>query len=130
MIEYRTFFGDGEKTFAFPTRELINELEHKTGYSIGAIFWRLRNEQFSFNEVWEVIRLGLIGGGTSPVEADRLVSVYCLERHWAESFAVALNVMIAMCLGHEADDDFGFPQDEPTADLASDMAAAYQDVAA
>lgn len=42
MIEHRAFFGDGEKTFAFPTRDLIEELQRKTGQPIGAIFRRFR----------------------------------------------------------------------------------------
>nr|WP_064251104.1 gene transfer agent family protein [Rhizobium leguminosarum]OAP88171.1 hypothetical protein A4U53_08670 [Rhizobium leguminosarum] len=146
MIEHRAFFGDGEKTFAFPNRELIAELEHKTGQPIGALFRRFQSHDFSFSDLTEVIRLGLIGGGASPADADRLVSVYSIGRPLTESFLVALGIITALFLGTEedndekrsifdldpADDDFGFPQDEKreaaaTGDLAAAIRAAYED---
>ncbi|QND20388.1 gene transfer agent family protein [Rhizobium leguminosarum bv. viciae] len=105
MTEHRAFFGDGEKTFAFPTRELIEELEHKTGQPIGALFRRFQNHDFSFSDLTEVIRLGLIGGGASPADADRLVSVYSINRPLTESFLVALGIITALFLGTEEDTD-------------------------
>lgn len=139
MIEYRTFFGDGEKTFAFPTCELIEELERITGHGIGALHWRLANEQFSFKDALQVIRLGLIGGGLAPREAERLVTLYCVGRPWRESHFVALGILNTVFYGapetEETDDDFGFPQDDirhaaATGDLSAAINAAYSDVAA
>ncbi|WP_105385155.1 gene transfer agent family protein [Neorhizobium alkalisoli] len=88
MSDHRAFFGDGEKVFAFPSRELIEELERKTGQGVGALFRRFRQSDYSFSDVTEIIRLGLIGGGTAPAEADRLVSVYAIGRPLAEVFEV------------------------------------------
>ncbi|TAU48184.1 gene transfer agent family protein [Rhizobium ruizarguesonis] len=105
MTEHRAFFGDGEKTFAFPTRELIEELEHKTGQPIGALFRRFQSHDFSFSDLTEVIRLGLIGGGASPADADRLVSVYSINRPLTESFLVALGIITTLFLGTEEDTD-------------------------
>ncbi|MBX5023058.1 gene transfer agent family protein [Rhizobium lentis] len=137
MTEHRAFFGDSEKIFAFPTRELIEELEQKTGQPIGGLFRRFQNHDFSFSDLTEIIRLGLIGGGTSPADADRLVKVYSIGRPLTESFLVALGIITALFLGVEDDpddDDFGFPQDEKhqaaaTGDLAAAITAAYRDVA-
>ncbi|PLU53429.1 gene transfer agent family protein [Sinorhizobium medicae] len=134
MIQHKAFFGDGEKTFAFPTRELVEELEAKTGHGIGALFRRFRTQDFSLSDVFEVIRLGLIGGGTTPAEAARLVSVYGVGRPMAESFAVADSTITALFFGADEDDTASIPQDElrqaaATGDLAAAISAAYEDVA-
>lgn len=115
MIQHTTFFGDGEKTFAFPTRDLIEELERKTGHGIGGLFRRFRASEYSFSDVVHVLRLGLIGGGTVPAEADQLVAIYGIGRPMAETFAVADGVITALFFGNVQDspaDDFDFPQDE------------------
>lgn len=107
MIEHRAFFGDGEKAFAFPTRELIEELERKTGHGIGALYRRFRTQDFAFRDILQVIRLGLIGGGTTPAEADQLVAVYGIGRPLAESFTVADGIIAALFFGNadEAQDE-------------------------
>ena len=123
MISHTAFFGDGEYTFAFPSRDLIEELERQTGKPVGALFWRLRNHDFAFADILQVIRLGLIGGGSTPANADQLVSVYVIGRPLAESFAVALGTMSALFFGAE---DKG--QDEPQAAATSgDLAAAINE---
>lgn len=136
MIEHRAFFGDGDKLFAFPTRELIEELERKTGHGIGALFRRFQNHEFSFSDVLHVIRLGLIGGGTPPVRADQLIAIYAIGRPLTEGFLVALGIITALFFGtpEEADDDFGFPQDETgqaaaSGDMSAAINAALQQVA-
>ncbi|RVG96010.1 gene transfer agent family protein [Sinorhizobium meliloti] len=134
MIEHRAFFGDSEKTFAFPTRELIEELERKTGYGVGALFRRFRTSDYSLSDVLQVIRIGLVGGGTTPAEADQLVSVYGVGRPLGEVFAVADGVITALFFGtaeDEPEDDFDLPQDEKrqaaaSGDLAAAISAAYE----
>lgn len=145
MIEHRAFFGDGEKLFAFPTRELIEELERKTGHGVGALFRRFKSQDFAFLDVLQVLRLGLIGGGTTPREADMLVALYGIGRPLAESFAVADGVITALFFGveepeavkpavwtnEEPDDDFPAPvevQAATSGNLAAAINAAYQDV--
>jgi hypothetical protein len=137
MIKHKAFFGDGEKTFAFPNRELIEELEAKTGHGIGALFRRFSTRTYSLSDVLEVIRLGLIGGGTTPAEAARLVNVYCIARPQAEVFAVADGVISALFFGAAEDsaDAAEIPQDDlrqaaATGDLSAAIAAAYEDVPA
>ncbi len=107
MIEYRAFFGDGEKLFAFPTRDLIEELERKTGNGVGALLWRLRNNEFTFMEMVEVIRLGLIGGGTTPADASRLVTVYAVGRPWTETHLIAVGIINAVFFGSEEGEAHG-----------------------
>jgi hypothetical protein len=129
MSEYRTFFGDGEKVFAFPSRELIEELEHKTGQGIGALFRRFRQSDYSFSDVTEIIRLGLVGGGTDPKEADRLVSVYAIGRPLAEVFAVADGVITTLFFGTETASD-ETTDAARTGDLAQAINDALQQVPA
>lgn len=54
----------------------IGELERIAGVGIGAIVMRIAAHQFSVRDVWDTIRLGLEGGGTSAVEATALVMRY------------------------------------------------------
>jgi hypothetical protein len=127
MTHHTAFFGDGAKTFAFPTRDLIEELERKTGYGIGALFRRFRTSEYSFSEIIHVLRLGLIGGGMLPARADQLVAIYGIGRPMAETFAVADGVITALFFGNvpgNAEDDFGFPQDDQR------QAAAIGDISA
>jgi len=128
MIEHRAFFGDGEKLFAFPTRELIEELERKTGHGVGALFRRFKSQDFAFMDVLQVLRLGLIGGGTTPREADMLVALYGIGRPLAESFAVADGVITALFFGNEeVQGETG--QAAATGDLAASINDALKQVA-
>lgn len=105
MSEHRAFFGDGEKLFAFNTKAIITELETKTGHGIGALFRRFQQSDYSFDDVTEIIRLGLIGGGMDPKDADRLVSTYAIGRPISELFKVADGVITALFFGSEAIND-------------------------
>lgn len=129
MIHHTAFFGDGEKTFAFPTRELIEELERKTGHGIGALFRRFRTQDFAFYDIIQVLRLGLIGGGTAPAEADQLVALYAIGRPLAESFAVADGVIAALFFGNDEKTQDEARQAAASGDLAAAISAAYEDAA-
>jgi hypothetical protein len=52
------------------------ELERICGAGIGEIMARLATHRFGVNDVWEPIRLGLEGAGSSAVEAQALVMRY------------------------------------------------------
>ncbi|MEO7224191.1 MAG: gene transfer agent family protein [Devosia sp.] len=71
----RTFFGDAERDFALGAK-MIQELERTTGTGLGDLFAHLTTGNYRFAEITETIRLGMIGGGTSPQEADALVRAY------------------------------------------------------
>lgn len=123
MIQHTAFFGDGLKVFAFPNLDLIRELEAKTGHGLGALHNRFQFGHFSLSDIEQVIRLGLIGGGTTPADAARLVSTYLVGRPWRENMDLADKVISVLFFGNEpaADDS----QDETRQAAASgDMAAA------
>ena len=93
-MEHTTYFGDGEKTFAL-SNEMIIELERKSGAGIGAIYTRVLQAQFYSIDVFEIIRLGLIGGGTKPEAAQNLVDTYARPRPIFESYLLAFDILDA-----------------------------------
>lgn len=93
-MKHTAFFGDGVKTFALPTEQIL-ELERKTGAGVGAIYLRMLTAQFQLSDVMEVIRLGLIGGGTPPQEAQTLVDAYARPTPIIECFQLAADILDA-----------------------------------
>ncbi|MFC0200589.1 gene transfer agent family protein [Paracoccus rhizosphaerae] len=100
-ITHRAFFGDGERAFTL-TDPMIAELERLTATGIGSLFLRLTRSDFRLNDLTEVIRLGLIGGGTSPEDAARMVETYARHRPITEVLPLALDVLDARWNGTEA----------------------------
>ncbi|MHA7882576.1 gene transfer agent family protein [Nitratireductor rhodophyticola] len=101
-MKHTAFFGDGEKTFALPAEQIL-ELQRKTGMGIGAIYSRMMTGQFDFTDIMETIRLGLIGGGTSPQEAQALVDAYAKPTPIIEAFQLAADILETRWNGtHEA----------------------------
>ena len=64
-----------------------------------AILERLGNGAWRLDDISSVIRFGLIGGGTPPVEAAKLVRLYVEKFPPAESCIVAHAVLTAGCIG-------------------------------
>lgn len=144
MISHTAYFGDSVRAFTL-TDTIIEELQHKTGLGIGALFLRMSSSQFRVADIVEVIRLGLIGGGTNPQEAQRLVDAYAKDRPFDETLPLALDILDARWNGkpdeskravwtnNETDDDFPAPLEVKQAaargDLAAAINAAYQDIA-
>jgi len=128
MIEHRAFFGDGEKTFALAAEQII-ELERQSGAGIGLIYQHFVSMQFRFADVLEVVRLGLIGGGTSPIRASELIESYAKPTPVAELYALAFDVLDTRWSGRPAlasvDETV---HDTASSDLAGDIAAVYADV--
>lgn len=98
MREHSAFFGDGEKAFAL-TPDLIVELERRTGSGIGAIAKRFFGGEFRHSDLTEVLRLGLVGGGTDPKEAAALVSTYAARLSVTQLYEAALPIIDAAMFG-------------------------------
>lgn len=99
-ITHRAFFGDAERSFTL-TDPMIAELERLTGTGIGGLFLRLTRSDFRLGDLVEIIRLGLIGAGTAPEDAARLVETYARHRPIAEILPLALDVLDARWNGTE-----------------------------
>lgn len=96
-------FGDGDHVFNVAKIGQALELEEKCGAGVSEILDRLRTNRWKLNDVRETIRLGLIGGGMTPVNALNLVKRYVDERPWGESLLIAQAIMIAAIIGVPGD---------------------------
>ncbi|MFN3312816.1 MAG: gene transfer agent family protein [Hyphomonas sp.] len=101
MIDHTAFFGDASHTFRL-TDPMVTELERLTGTGIGSLFTRMTRADFRLNDLAEVIRLGLIGAGTSPEDAARLVQTYAHHRPIGEILPLVLSILDARWSGTEA----------------------------
>lgn len=110
MIEHRAFFGDGEKSFALAAEQII-ELERKTGAGVGLIYQQFVSAQFRFADALEVLRLGLIGGGASPVKASELIETYAKPTPVVEVFSLAFDILETRWSGKPASADDKLNQD-------------------
>lgn len=93
-LTHTAFFGDGEHTFIL-TDDMIAELERIAGLGIGAIYLRAVNMQFKLADLVEIIRLSLIGGGTTPKQAARLTDTYARNRPIDELYPLAMDILDA-----------------------------------
>jgi hypothetical protein len=98
MISHTAFFGDGPHTFTL-SDDMVTELERVTGTGIGALYLRTVSNAFNMADLVQIIRLGLIGAGTAPQDAMRLVDTYARNRPLAETFPLALDILDARWSG-------------------------------
>lgn len=97
-----TKWADGEYTFRLAIGQL-RELQEKCDCGPPEILARLAAQRWRIDDLRETIRLGLIGGGTTPVAALKLVERYVDDRPLLESVTVASSILLAALVG--ADDD-------------------------
>lgn len=126
-MDLTRYFGDGEKIFAL-TYPMLKELEHKTETSIGALYAKFMAGQFHFDDILEIIRLGLIGGGTSPAEAQNLIDTYGKPRPILETYPLAFDIFETAWSGNP--EPLPAIDDQPEVTLSEKIAEAYQDVPA
>jgi hypothetical protein len=103
-------FGDGTYTFRLAIGQLrelqesVNRPRIKLGASLigpATLFEAVRSNNAWPHEVREIMRLGLIGGGTKPADALDLVRRYVEERPIVESSIHATLVLGAALFGSE-----------------------------
>lgn len=81
----------------------IAELEEKCGIGVAALHRRVASGDWYVRDLTETIRLGLIGGGATPVAALKLVSRYVEQRPLLESQPVAELILSAALIGVPSD---------------------------
>jgi len=91
-------WADGEYAFRLPIGRLI-ELQEKCDAGPAFIMTRLQQGVWRVEDVRETIRLGLIGGGTKPTDALKLVERYVDERPMFESVVTAEAIISAALVG-------------------------------
>lgn len=116
-------WGDGEHLFKLTVAGLL-ELEEKTKSPFATVFARVTAGGYGMADISETIRLGLIGGGKSPIEAKKLVDRYLLPL--SESAPVARLALMGVMFGFEASPpgkDEAAPMADPTPTTATDPSA-------
>ena len=68
---------------------------------IGSVFLRVTSGQFRANDVYQIIRIALICGGESPVEAKRLVEAHFDTRPYIDNSQLAGDILLAIMVGVE-----------------------------
>lgn len=95
-------FGDGEYTFRLTVPCLI-ELEQKCDAPFTVVLHRLNSGAYKIEDIRQTVRLALIGGGTAPADALRLVKRYVDETPPLEdSLKVARLALMGVLFGFEA----------------------------
>jgi hypothetical protein len=85
-------WGDGEHRFRLRIGEL-RELEAKRDSSHGEIWIRLASMKGRVDDIYEVLRLGLIGGGMGPVMALGLTAKYVVPTMFTQNTITARMVL-------------------------------------
>ncbi|MGU3495933.1 gene transfer agent family protein [Xanthobacteraceae bacterium A53D] len=91
-------WADGTHAFRLPINQLL-ELQEKCNAGPVEIFDRLQLRTWRVQDVREVIRLGLIGGGKDTYASLALVSRYVDDRPLLESVPVAAQILAAALMG-------------------------------
>jgi hypothetical protein len=91
-------WADGTYLFRLPIGG-VEELEENTGYGLPVLVRRAINQEFKVREIRETIRIGLIGGGQTPIAALTLLRRYFDERPYAENVGTAIRILNAVYLG-------------------------------
>lgn len=102
-------WGDGTHQFALRWGELVL-LQEATDVGPYVVLDRLAGLGWRLEDIREVIRLGLIGGGLEPAKAVKLVRRYVEERPPLENVTIAYAILMAALMG--APDE---PVGEPSA---------------
>lgn len=105
-------WADGEYSFKLAVGQL-RELQEKLKIGVGGLLKRVLAGDYYVDDVREIMRLGLIGGGTAPLDALRLIENYVDARPLAENLQFASIVLYAAITGVQ-DDPVGKPQSTPT----------------
>jgi hypothetical protein len=97
-------FADDTYQFALHWKQ-IGELQEKCDAGPYVILQRLTTGSWRIEDVSNVIRLGLIGGGMEPIPALKLVRSYVEARPPMESLLYAQAILSAGLMGAPDEDD-------------------------
>lgn len=109
------YFGDSEYDFRLAYGQLL-ELQEKTGVGPFALYKRFMNDEWGVADIFETIRLGLIGGGMIPREAFRLSKKYVQNDPPLDWLNLARIILIASLHGAPDEDKPGTKRDEEDAE--------------
>jgi len=91
-----------ERLFRLTFGGVLDLQEARHGEPVGAIFVRIATGRFDARDVWQVIRLALVGGGMSPVEAKRLMDDHFDAHPYLQHAELAGDILTALMTGIES----------------------------
>lgn len=91
-------WADGDYDFALRWGELA-ELQEKTDAGPYVVLQRIGSGSWRVEDISNVVRLGLIGGGMTPADALKKVRMYVEQRPPMENVPLAYAVLQASLLG-------------------------------
>lgn len=89
----------------------VMDLEQALGDGIGHVFLRVANGQFKVGDIYHTIRIALIGGGMSIIDAKRLMADQFDTRPYLENAALVGDILASLMVGVEPSD--AEPDDVP-----------------
>lgn len=108
------YFGDDEYDFRLAYGQLL-ELQEKTGLGPFALYRRFMNDDWGVADIFETIRIGLIGGGMVPRDAFKLAKKYVQNDPPLEWLNLARIILIAGLHGAPDEDRAATKKDEEAA---------------
>lgn len=105
VAEVIRYWAGRERTFRLSLGEIMDLEEALSKQAIGVTFQKLASGQFSVMDVHETVRIGLIGGGESVIEAKRLMGSHFEGQPLTESAGIALDILIGVMTGVEQSDN-------------------------
>jgi hypothetical protein len=101
------FFGDGVHRFDIHAHgfQFLIELQEKLNEGPMMTFRRLYGGSWRVEDIREVLRLSLVGGGMTPAEVNKLMVRYFERSPLAEHAALALSVLSAAIVGRKSEDE-------------------------
>jgi Phage tail tube protein, GTA-gp10 len=97
-------WADGDHTFRLEWKHWL-ELQEKLECGPNELLERLMLRRWRVQDLAEIIRLGLIGGGKSPTDAIAFVRRYVHDRPILENVEIATRIVSASLIGPMTDDD-------------------------
>lgn len=91
-------WADGTYSFALKWGQL-SELQERTSAGPYVVLDRLRSGHWRIEDISNVVRLGLIGGGMTPVDALAKTRTYVEDRPPMENVTVAYAILNAAIIG-------------------------------
>ncbi|MFQ6550504.1 gene transfer agent family protein [Aestuariibius sp. 2305UL40-4] len=107
MEPLRQEWAGAERRFFLPLGCVL-DLEEACGkVGIGEIFLRVSRQTYFANDLYQIIKQGLIGGGMEPDEAKRLVDQRFDVRPYTDHIALAMEILLARVAGMQSTESSG-----------------------
>lgn len=101
MTEVIRYWAGKDRLFRLRLGLVMDLEEALAKQAIGVTFQKLASGQFGVMDVHEALRIGLIGGGETVVDAKRLMNAHFDKIGLSESAGIASDLLAALMVGVE-----------------------------